>query len=168
MPVHLEPLDVSADLEDFSSVLIVSCPICPPMSVAMQTDSPFIEFFKRGLKTAAFEDYVKALREPLAQRGVRTGVYSTYMPCPTMCLWTRGQRRRLLKRAKGYEAVLVLGCCSAAETARETLKGSNCQVIQAMRATGIANATLAWRFPMTLELRHTVCLEGDEVRQTAS
>ena len=56
MPVHLEPLDVSSDLENFRSVLIVSCPVCPPMCLAMQQNSPFIEFFKRGLKTGAFEE----------------------------------------------------------------------------------------------------------------
>ena len=30
MPIYLEPRDVAADLEGFKSVLIVSCPICPP------------------------------------------------------------------------------------------------------------------------------------------
>jgi hypothetical protein len=160
MPIHLEPLDVSAELERFGSVLIVSCPICPPMSLAMQRRSPFLEFFKRGLKTEAFEDYIREMREPLEQRGVRTGAYSVYLPCPTMCLWTKGQRRRLLKRAKEYEAVLVLGCDSATETVRHSLRNSDCKVIQAMQATGVANATLQFRFPMTLEFRQTECQPG--------
>jgi hypothetical protein len=160
MPVHLEPLDVSTDLENFSSVLIVSCPICPPVSLAMQKNSPLIEFFKRGLKTGAFEDYIKAIREPLEQRGVRTGVFSMYTPCPTMCLWTEGQRSRLLRRARDYEAVLVLGCDSATYTAKEALKNTDCQVIQAMRMTGISNATLKFRFPMTVDLRHKTHVGG--------
>jgi hypothetical protein len=63
MPIHLEPRDVSADLENFNSVLIVSCLVCAPMSVAMQQKSPFIEFFKRGLKTKD-------------------------TPTPVMCIWT--------------------------------------------------------------------------------
>ena len=29
MPVNLTPRDVSADLADFKSVLIASCPVCP-------------------------------------------------------------------------------------------------------------------------------------------
>jgi hypothetical protein len=70
MPLHLEPIDVSADLEGFSSVWIVSCPVCPPVSFAVQKNSPLIEFFKSGIETRAFEGYIKAIREPLEQRGV--------------------------------------------------------------------------------------------------
>lgn len=152
MPVYLEPKDVSTELEDFNSVLIVSCPVCPPMCLAMQRKSPFIEFFKRGLKTGAFEDYIQALRDPLEQRGVRTGVYSMHIPVPMMCLWTGGQHKRLLARARDYEAVLVLGCDSATYTAREALKNAGCQVIQAMQMTGIANATVNFGFPMSVHL----------------
>ncbi len=152
MPVHLEPLDVSADLQSFRSVLIVSCPVCPPMCVAMQQNAPFIEFFKRGLKTRAFEEYVQSLRDPLEQRGVRTGAYSIHLPTPMMCLWTEGQRSRLLKRARDYDAVLVLGCDSATFSAQEVLKSSGCQVIQGMQMIGTINATLKVRFPLNIEL----------------
>lgn len=152
MPLHLEPLDVSVDLENISSVLIVSCPVCPPVSLAIQKGSPFIEFFKSGLKTGAFEDYIKEIREPLEQRGVRTGVFSIYAPLPTMCLWTQGQRNRLLKRAKDYEMVLVLGCDSATYTVQQALKNTHCQVIQAMHMTGITNATVKFQFPMIVNL----------------
>ena len=92
MPLSLVTRDVSADLEKVRSVLIVSCPVCPPVSLAVQKNSPLIEFFKSGVKTRAFEDYIKAIREPLEQRGVRTGVLSMYTPFPPMCLWTEGQR----------------------------------------------------------------------------
>lgn len=88
MPIHLEPRDVSADLENFNSVLIVSCLVCAPMSVAMQQKSPFIEFFKRGLKTKAFEDCIQSIREPFEKRGVRTGAYDIHTPTPVMCIWT--------------------------------------------------------------------------------
>jgi len=169
MPLHLEPVDVSADLEKFSSVLIVSCPVCPPVSLATQKNSPVIEFFKTGLKTRAFEDYIKAIRTPLDLRGVRTGVFSMYMPCPAMCLWTEGQRSRFLKRARGYEAVLVLGCESATYTAKDALKNIDCQVIQAMRMTGITNAALKFRFPMTVDLRHKAHVGGGkEIEKVAS
>lgn len=161
MPIHLEPIDVSAELQDVSSVLIVACPICPPMSLAMQKASPLIEFFKRGIKTGAFEDFIREIRVPLERRGVRTGVFTTYLPCPTMCLWTKGQRRRFLKRAKDYEAVLVLGCDSSARTAEATIEGLDVRVFQAMQAAGIANATLRYRFPMTLDLQHPTYVTGD-------
>lgn len=152
MPVYLEPRDVTADLEGFSSVLIVSCPVCPPISLALQKKKPFLEVFKHGFNTGAFEDYIKLVREPLEQRGIRTDVYTMRVPSPIMCLWTEGQRRRLLKRAKDYEAVLVLGCDSATYTAKDALKGTDCQVFQAMRMMAIANATMKFRFPMTVEL----------------
>jgi hypothetical protein len=152
MPVHLEPRDICADLENFSSVLIVSYPVCPPMCLAIQQNSPFIEFFKRGIKTGAFEDYIQSIRKPLEQRGVRTGAYAIHMPTPMMCLWTKGQRRRLLNRARDYEAVLVLGCDSATYSAQEALENSACQVIQGMQMIGTTNATLKFRFPMTIDL----------------
>ena len=163
MPLHLEPLDVSGDLDDITSVLIVSCPVCPPVSLAIQRNSPFIELFKSGLKTPAFEDHIKQIREQLEQRGVRTGALSMYAPLPTMCLWTRGQRKRLLKRAKDFDAVLVLGCDSATYTVRQALKDTGCQIIQAMRMTGITNATVKFQFPMTVNLEETTRVgDGEE------
>jgi len=158
MPLHMEPLDVTDALEGISSALLVSCPVCPPVSLAVQKSSPFIEFFKKGIKTEAFEDYVKQTRNELEQRGVRTGVFTTYLPCPTMCLWTKGQRKRLLKRAKHYEAVLVLGCDSARYTAEQTLAQTDCKVIQAMQMTGFTNARVKFRFPMTITLEDTTLI----------
>lgn len=155
MPINLEPTDVFGDLEDVNSVLIVLCPVCPQFSLAMRKDSPWIEFFKNGLKTGALEDHIKEIRDPLEKRGVRTGVFTMRLPLPMMCLWTTGQRKRLLKRAKGYEAVVVLGCDSAAFTAQQVLKSTDCRVIQAMRMVGITNATITHRFPLTFELRDT-------------
>ena len=152
MPIRLEPRDVTADLENFNSVLIVSCPICPVVSLAIIRKKPLIEFFKNGLKTEAFEDYVKSIRQPLEQRGVQTDVFAMRVPHPLMCLWTDGQRRRLLKRARDFEAVLVLGCHSATHTARLALKDADCQVFQGMQEIGLANATVKFRYPMTVEL----------------
>ena len=122
MPIRLEPRVVTADLVRFKSVLIVSCPICPAVSLALLKKTPLIQFFKHGLKTGAFEDYVKSIREPLEERGIHTDTFIMRVPHPLMCLWTDGQRRRLLKCAKDFDAVLVLGCHSATQTARLALK----------------------------------------------
>ena len=166
MPLHLEPLDVTGDLENVNSVLIVSCPVCPPVSLAIQKGSPFIELFRSGLKTGAFEDYIEEIREPLEQRGLRTGVFSIYAPLPAMCLWTKAQRRRLLQRAKDFEAVMVLGCDSATYTVQKALKDTECQVIQAMRMTGITNAIVRFQFPMTVKLEENVRVgDGEEPRR---
>jgi hypothetical protein len=152
MPLYLEPRDVIAELDGFRSVLIVPCPICPPMSLAMQTKTPFIDFFRHGLKTPAFEDYIVSIREPLEQRGVRTEVLTIRAPLPLMCLWTERQRARLLERAQGFEAVLVLGCNSATQTVKATLEGTGCEVVQAMRMKAMANATTKFGFPGTVKL----------------
>ena len=164
MPLHLEPLEVSAGLEDVSSVLIVSCPVCPPMCVAMQQKSPFLEFFKRGLKTEAFEEYTQSIREPLEQRGVRTGAYAIHVPTPMMCLWTDWQRSRFLKRARDYEAVVVLGCDSATYTVQDVLQETDCRVIKGMQMIGTTNATLKFRFPLTIELNMNRVLKSGGAR----
>lgn len=153
VPINLEPRDVSGELSNIASVLMVYCPVCPQISLAMQQNSPWIELFKSGLKTGALEEYINGIRDSLEQHGVRTGVFTMRLPLPTMCLWTQGQRNRLLERAKDYEAVVVLGCDSATYTAQQALKNADCRIIQAMQMIGITNATVSYRFPMTLELQ---------------
>ena len=162
MPINLEPQDVSADLAGVSSVLIVYCPVCPQISLAMQTDSPWIELLKSGLKTGALEEHIEDIRQPLEQRGIRTDVFTLRLPLPTMCLWTKGQRSRLLRRAKDYEAVVVLGCDSARFTAQQTLRSAGCRVVQAMKMIGITNATVGYQFPMTLELQEKTRVQFNE------
>ena len=150
MPVNLTPRDVSADLAGFNSVLIASCPVCPPMCIAMQKKEPFIEFFKHGIKTGAFEDYIQSIRDTLGERGVRTGVFSIHTPTPMMCLWTERQRKRLKKRAKDYEAVLILACDSGTESAKDALKDTDCEVIQSLDMDGVINAKTSIHFPLTV------------------
>ncbi len=154
MPVNVTPRDVSADLAGFDSVLVASCPVCPPMCLAMQKKEPFIEFFKHGIKTSAFEDYIQSIRDALAERGVRTGVFSIHTPTPMMCLWTKRQRERLLKRARDYEAVLILACDSGTESAVDALKDTDCQIIQSLEMSGVINATTSIRFPFTVVMEH--------------
>lgn len=151
MPIYLEPRDVTVDLKEFNSVLIVSCPICPPMSMAMQTKKPFIDLFKSGIKTEAFEDYIKSIRAPLEEQGVHTDVYTTRAPSPLMCLWTEGQRKRLLKRVKGHDAVLVVGCNSAIHVVKDILKDTDCKIYPAMQMKAIANATMKFQFPFKVK-----------------
>ncbi len=152
MPVNLTTRDVSDDLAEFNSVLIASCPVCPPMCLAMQKEEPFIEFFKHGIKTPAFERHVQSIRDSLTRRGARTDAYSIHTPTPMMCLWTRRQRERLLKNARDYEATLVMACDSGAESVKDALNGTDCKVIQAMEMKGVINATTTIRFPLTVRM----------------
>ena len=168
MPVKLTPRDVSADLADFKSVLIASCPVCPPMCIAMQKEAPFIEFFRHGIKTEAFEEHVESIRDSLTERGVRTGVYAIHAPTPMMCLWTKGQRKRFLKRAGDYEAVLVMACDSGTVSAQDALKDTGCAVVQALEMDGVINATTTIRFPLVVSMKPQPKAADESARNAAA
>jgi hypothetical protein len=162
MPLHLEPLEIQDKLQDYSSVLLVSCPVCPPVSLATDRNEPFMEFFKHGIKTAAFEDYLEDIRKRLASDGIRTGTFTSYLPCAATCLWTSGQRHRLLRRARGYDAALVFGCESARYTVEDTLRDTDCDVILAMELVGVTNAHLRFEFPLTIRLDNQARVQANE------
>lgn len=162
MPLHLQPIDTSAEVEKYESVLIVSCPVCPPVSLASDRGSPLIEFFRHGIRTPAYEDYLSRIRESLEQKGIKTGVFTSYLPSAATCLWTSGQRKRLRKRAEKYDAALVMGCESARYTVEETLAQTGCDVILAMRLVGITNANLTFEFPLTVKLANLTQVNANQ------
>ena len=96
MPIRLKPLDVTADLEHFKSVLVVSCPMCPAASMAMLEKKPFIEFFKNGLKTQALDDYIASIREKLEQRGIRTDAFTMRLPQQGLIALVRATGKRTM------------------------------------------------------------------------
>ncbi len=55
--------------------------------------------------------------------------------------------KKLQKYAKHHEAVIVLGCDSATETVRDSVKSNDCKVIEGMEAVGIMNAKLRLHLP---------------------
>jgi hypothetical protein len=133
--------------------------------LASDDDAPFIEFFKHGIKTPAYEKHLDALRDSLEHEGIKTGVFTSYLPCPTTCMWTAGQRKRLLKRASEYDAALVMGCASAQCTVEETLKETDCDAILGMRLAGIINAELEFEFPLNVKLGNTMLVGANERAQ---
>ncbi len=153
MPVKVTPRDVSADLADVKSVLVASCPVCPPMCAAMQKDAPFIELFKHGIKTPAFEEHIDSIRDTLTKRRVRTGTFTIHTPTPMMCLWTQGQRKRFLKRAREYDAALIMACDSGTESAMDALEETECKVVQGLDMEGVINATTSIRFPLVISMK---------------
>jgi hypothetical protein len=120
--------------------------------MAIAHNKPLFDFFKHGFKTEALEDHIKSIQTELERRGVRTDAFTMRIPHPLMCLWTARQRDRLLKRASGFEAVLVLGCHSAAMTAKDALTDTACRVFLGMREVGLTNATVRFRSPSQVEL----------------
>ena len=155
MPLLLEPVDVVDQLGDARSVLIASCPVCPAFSLAVQEAVPLFSFDRGVPKLIALKDHVAGLRQAIEARGARTDTFTIYAPLPMMCLWTEGQRNRFVKHARTFDVVLVLGCDSAAYTAEQALVGLQSRVIQAMRMTGITNATVGYQTPTKLVLEQT-------------
>lgn len=168
MPLHLEPLDIYDKLQRYSSVLLVSCPVCPPVSLATDKGAPFMEFFKHGIKTPAYEEFLGEVRERLEHDGIRTGVFTSYLPSAATCLWTAGQRKRLLRRANDFDAALVMGCESARLTVDDTLKDTNCDVHLAMQLVGVTNANLKFEFPLTVKLDNQARVHANERAEQSS
>ena len=148
MPIHFDDLDVVSEVEGLSSALIVPCIMCPAATVAIRENKPFIQLFKSFLKSNPLEEYIKALQSRLRERGVKTEVFKSILYHHWfMCMWTSGRRNKLQEYAKQYEAAIVLGCDSATETVRDSLKSSDCKVLEGMKVDGIMNAKLSFHLP---------------------
>ncbi len=156
MPFCLKDRDFSPDLAGVDSVLIVPCRFCPAASLAVRERKPYIELFRRFLRTGAYEQYIQACKSRLESQGIRTGVYDSKLPYDfVVCMWGRARRKDLEKHAAGYDAVVVLGCDAAAETARNCLKSSRCRVIQGMQVEGIMNVIPTFHLPFNIWLEMT-------------
>jgi len=151
MPIHLDELDVVSEVEGLGSVLIVACNMCVGASLAMRENKPFIQFFRSLLKSPPLERHIRRLESQLSKKGVkskkfRSGVIQQFF----LCLWTSRQRNKLQKYAKQYDAVIVLGCDSAIETARDSVKGTDCKVIKGMKVAGIMNTKTKFHLPCNI------------------
>jgi hypothetical protein len=148
MPIHFEDLDIVSEVSGLKSALIIPCNMCPGVTVAVREEKPFLQLFKNFLKCAPFEQYIVNMQSQLKEIGLNTKVFKSNIPHQWfMCMWTSGQRNKLQEYAKKFEAVIVLGCDSATETARDTVKTINCKVIEGMKVAGIMNAQLKFHFP---------------------
>jgi len=148
MPIHFKDLDVISATAGLKTALIVPCNMCPAVTVAIRENKPFMQLHKSFLKSAPFEKYIQDLQARLGEKGMkadlfRNNLYNQWF----MCMWTAARQKKLQLYAKNYEAVIVLGCDSATETVRESVKSENCKVIEGMKTTGIMNAKLRFNLP---------------------
>jgi len=151
MPIHLDDLDVVSQVGGMSSVLIVPCNLCPAVTVAVREKQPFLNLLRSIIKSAPFEDYIRRMQSRLEESGVKTKVFKSLLYHKWfMCMWTSGQRRKLHKYLKRYEAAIVLGCDTATETVIKEAKSTNCKVIEGMEITGLMNAKLSLHLPAKL------------------
>jgi hypothetical protein len=167
MPIHLEDLDVVSEVDGLRSALIVPCNLCPAVTVAVREEKPFMQFFRSFLRSAPFEQYIKALQSRLREKGVSTSVFRSNLYHQWfVCAWTAGRRKKLQRCAREYDAVVVLGCDSTTETVREAVKSTDCKVIEGMTVGGIMNAQLRFHLPCNLSFDNcrTVPISGQKRR----
>lgn len=153
MPIYLKEVDVVAEVAKFKSALIVLCRFCPAASLAVRNDKPYIEFFRSLLKTEPYEKLVDNMQLRLKKEGLKTGVFKGNLLNYLICLWTSGRRKKLIKRASQFEAVVVMGCESAYESVQEILKSTNCQVFQGMESEGVLNAIPKVHLPLKISFK---------------
>jgi len=147
MPIHFEDRDVNSEIAGLRSALIVPCNLCPAVTVAVREGRPFMRLFRSLVRSEPFEETLDALRARLGERGVSTRVFRSNLYHQWfLCMWTSRRREKLRRQAKGYDAVIVLGCDSATETVRDVVS-SDVKVIEAMKVTGIMNGRLSFRLP---------------------
>lgn len=148
MPIHFHDVDITAEISDLESALIVPCIMCPAVTVAIREQKPLMRFFRSPFKSAPFERYLEALQERLTEHGVKSEVFKSRLYQNWfLCMWSERRRKKLYERAKDHEAVIVLGCASAAETVRDAIGSSGCTVIEGMKVSGLTNAKLKFGFP---------------------
>jgi hypothetical protein len=136
MPFLLEDRDLAGDLAGVRSALIVPCRFCPAASLAVRTKSPYMKLFSGFLRTPSYESHIQTLKSRLEQRGIRTEVFDSKLPHHFVtCMWPTGRRKALARRATEHDAMIVLGCDAAVETARSCANG--CRVIPGMAVEGI-------------------------------
>ena len=156
MPIYLKDVDVVPEVAKFQSALIVLCRFCPAASLAMRKDKPYIEFFRRFLKTEPYEQLINNMKSRLEKEGLKTNVFKgNLFPMPLnfiICFWNSGQREKLLKHAQQYEAIVVMGCEAAYQNVCDILKSTDCKIFLGMESEGIFEAIPKFRFPLNISL----------------
>ena len=153
MPVYLKDIDEFPELESLKSALIIPCRFCPAASMAVRTNRPYFEFLRRFLKTASYEELIDSIKSKLEKKGVKTDIFrSRWLHQFVVCMWTSRRRNKLLKLARNYEALVVLGCEAASDTVYEAVKSTSCKVFQGMRSEGIMSIQPRFQMPSNISL----------------
>jgi len=154
MPVYLNYTHNFEKLAHFKSVLIVPCRFCPAASFAVRKKEPYFDFFRHMLKTASYERYIETMKSELEKKGVKVDVFRSRLPHQfVVCMWTSMRRKKLMKRAENYDALVVLGCEAAVQTIRDSVDVPSFQLIQAMENEGIMSILPRFQFPASITLQ---------------
>lgn len=96
--------------------------------------------------------FIKDMQKRLSNEGLKTGVFKGNLINYLICLWTSGGRKKLIKHASQFEAVIVMGCESAYESVQEILKSTDCKVFLGMKSEGVLNAIPKVHLPLNISL----------------
>ena len=153
MPFYFKDIHEFPELEKFKSVLIVPCRFCPAASMAVRTNRPYFEFLRKLLKTAPYEELIESIKSNLGKKGIKTDVFKSYWPHQfVVCMWTKRRRKKLLKCATKFDALIVLGCAAAVDTIHDAVKSTACMVYQGMRSEGIMSIQPQFHMPCNISL----------------
>lgn len=153
MPVLLKDVKDLSGLDVFKSVLIVPCRFCPAASMAVRRNKPYFEFFSNCLKTTSYEELIDDIKLKLESMGIKTDIFrSKIIHQFVVCMWTAKRRKKLLKHAENYEAIMVLGCEAAVQTVYDSVKSADCKVFQGMRSEGIMTVNPSFQIPGNISL----------------
>lgn len=153
MPFYLKDANALFQDSGLRSVLIVPCRFCPAASLAVRERKPYIELFRRFLRTEAYESHILSLKKTLETGGTRVAIFeSRLLHQFVACMWTSRRRSHLARRAAKYDAVVVLGCDAMVEAVTEAVESAGCRVIPGMEIEGLMNVLPKVTFPLTLSL----------------
>ena len=153
MPFHFKPIENISDFTKYKSVLIIPCRFCPAASASITTNEPYFEFFRKFLKTDSYERQIKTLKSRLVDAGIKTGIFkSNFIHQFVLCMWGKKRRQKLLKRAKEYEALIVLGCEAAVNTVRDAVQSASCKVFQGLETEGVMSIQPRVHLPANISL----------------
>ncbi len=154
MPVYLKEIHEFEKLAQFEKILIIPCRFCPAASLAISSKKPYVEVFRHLLQTAAYERYIETMKAELEKRGKRADVFKSRLPHQfVVCMWTGRRRAMLRKRAKKYDALVVLGCEAAVRTIADSLGALSVPVVQGMRTEGIMSILPRFQWPGNITLQ---------------
>ncbi len=153
MPIYLKEIDDYSELAKFNSVLLVPCRFCPAASMAVTKNKPYFEFLRRFLKTGSYEELLDTIQANLQKKGVKADIFRSRWPHQfVVCMWTNRRRRKLLKRARNYDAVVVMGCEAAVQTLYDTLEATSCKVFQGMQSEGVMTLKPSFSMPANISI----------------
>jgi len=153
MPFYLKESNVLPQVAGLRSVLLVPCRFCPAASLAVKQRKPYIELFRRFLRTGAYESHIRTLQRRLEDQGIRTAIFDSRLPHQfTACMWTSRRRGALARRAAEFEGAVVLGCDAMVEFVSDALASTDCRVVQGMEIEGLMNVLPTVSFPLDISL----------------